>query len=765
MRGHWKGWAAAGAVLLGSAVLATQGCGTDTPPGAGPGGQDSGIEPGDATAGDSGEFDAGAALVDARDSCAADGAPIDCTGRCGPVRDPCSGAIQQCGGCAPVTGADGGVVEARVCDLATNTCIKPKVNCADLGAECGTARNSCGAYLDCPDSNPKGCPAGKECDPDTHKCRDCSNVSCKDLGYECGFAWLGCGQDTQANATDCGGCAASADGGAQVCNQVFHTCEPSCVPKSAAELCSAAKAKKGVECGIISNGCGGTVNCSTVPGFGCPSGQSCGVRGIANRCDAAQTPDECRALGRNCGEITSACDGQKIRCGDCPSGQVCNANGVCGAPCQPKTCAVDYAGFACGTFPDGCGSTVTCGSCPSGVCDQTTKTCCKTKTCAADYAGQCGAGLANGCGQTNLACTCASGACTADGGAAPAPASGSVGACCAPRTAASYTSVGQCGTNLPNGCGANNVSAACPAGQECVANSTGSPGPAPASGVVGSCCTRTDSCNLASGTCGVVQNSCRPAGTTYTCSKCVAPASCVSGTCCQPAPACTGNGGVGAECNVTKAPVDPGCGSSRTCSCTGGRVCMCGAKVCGAADGPGVCAAALSCSSAAYAGKCGTGLDNGVGGTINCGCPNGQICSTSTPGATGTCQCNNPTGAPYNCTNVPNGPSQPGGDACGTFNNGCGGTLTCGCPPGQTCNTAPNPNVCCAPAVCPAPALGSACGAVTNGCTTVSCACPSGPGNENFTCSGGTCACTPDTCRGRTGPQPDRCGRTLQCGG
>jgi hypothetical protein len=25
--------------------------------------------------------------------------------------------------------------------------------------------------------------------------------------------------------------------------------------------------------------------------------------------------------------------------------------------------------------------------------------------------------------------------------------------------------------------------------------------------------------------------------------------------------------------------------------------------------------------------------------------------------------------------------------------------------------------------------------------------------------------CVPDTCRGRTGPQPDLCGGTLNCGG
>ena len=172
------------------------------------------------------------------------------------------------------------------------------MTCTDLGAECGTVKNSCGEYLDCPDTNPKGCASGKECDPDTHKCRDCQPVTCKDLGIECGSAWLGCGEDIPANYTDCGGCTAAADGGARTCNTVFHTCEPSCVPKPAKDLCDDAKAKKGLECGVISNGCGGTVNCDAVQGYGCKTGESCGVRGIADRCDAKSSPTSARRSAR-----------------------------------------------------------------------------------------------------------------------------------------------------------------------------------------------------------------------------------------------------------------------------------------------------------------------------------------------------------------------------------------------------------------------------------------------------------------------------------
>lgn len=692
-----------------------------------------------------------------------DAGAIDCTGKCGPVTDPCSGLVRQCGGCAPETLGDGGVGAKRVCDLATNSCILPKTTCTALGAECGTVKDSCGSYLDCPDGPTKGCAAGKECDPDTHTCKDCQPVTCKDLGYECGFAWLGCGQDIPANQTDCGGCAAGADGGTRVCNAVFHVCEPTCVPKTAAQLCADAKAKRGVECGVISNGCGGTVSCDSVAGFGCAAGESCGVRGIANRCDKKQPPDECKALGKNCGTIKSACTGLDVSCGDCPNGQVCNTNGVCGVPCSPKTCAVDFAGKECGTFDDGCGSTVTCGSCASGVCNQTTNTCCAASTCNVTYAGKCGDDLPNGCGSASLDCACAAGSCTTDGGASPAPPLSTPGMCCSPKTAATYQAAAQCGTNLPNGCGQNNINVSCGAGKECVNNATGSAGPAPPSGTPGTCCTRTDTCGTAPN-CAAVQNSCRPAGTTVSCNNvCTGGLTCSGGACCQGAPSCPGGGGENAECNTVKTPVDPGCGSNRTCNCAGGRVCWCGTKVCGAGDPAGQCKTALTCGTG-YAGQCGTALSNGVGGTINCNCGAGKVCSSSAAGVPGTCQCANGLGTGYTCANVPNGPNT-GGDACGTFDNGCGSTVTCGCPTGQVCNTAANPNVCCAPAVCPAPALGSACGSISNGCTTVSCGCPTGPGNENFACTAGSCQCVKDTCRGRTGPQPDRCGGTLQCGG
>ena len=693
-------------------------------------------------------------------------ADIDCTNKCGPVRDLCSGKVKECGGCANAVAPDGGNGGVQACNLDTNTCGAPKITCADLGAECGTVKNSCGVFLDCPDGPTKGCPAGKECDPDTLKCRDCQQVTCADLGIECGSAWLGCGPNTPDNFTDCGQCPNDAQGNPQVCNGTFHKCEPKCTPKTASEICTAAKTKQGVECGQISDGCGGLVNCDSVQGFGCTNGQQCGTNGIGNRCGPPLVPDECTALGRNCGSLQSVCGGT-VNCGDCPSGQVCNTNGVCGPACSPKTCA-DYKEFACGKFDDGCGSTITCGCAGGGVCDDKTNTCCNATTCNATYPGECGNGLPNLCGQNNLNCsTCAGGSvCTVDGGASPAQSSPLPGLCCTPHATTFYSNNNQCGTQIPDGCGGK-INVSCPAGQFCVDNATGSPGLKPANGVIGSCCTNTNTCaSDVAPSCAPIVNSCYPSlGGTIGCnSLCTGGTSCVNSVCCQGAPACAGNGGVGGECNVTHNPVDPGCGSSRTCTCNGTERCWCGNHACTASDGPGVCKNPLSCSSPQYSNKCGTGLDNGVGGTIDCNCGNGHTCSSTTPGTTGVCQCNNPTKVPYTCNNVPNGPNT-GGDACGTFDNGCGGTLTCNCTGGKVCDTANNPNTCCSPTACPTPALGSACGQISNGCGgNNSCGCPNPP-LSRFTCTAGTCQCTPDTCRGRTGPQPDGCGGTLDCGG
>src|SRR5262245_15932103 len=86
------------------------------------------------------------------------------------------------------------------------------------------------------------------------------------------------------------------------------------------------------------------------------------------------TPTTCAAQGKNCGTIPDGCGGT-LTCGVCTAPNVCVAN-VCGV-CTPTTCAA--LGKNCGTVPDGCGGTLTCGVCT-----------------APDTCG--GAGVANVCG-------------------------------------------------------------------------------------------------------------------------------------------------------------------------------------------------------------------------------------------------------------------------------------------------------------------------------------------------------------------------------
>jgi hypothetical protein len=800
-------------------------------------------------AGDSGSGDsAGGDATVCPDASVVDGATvINCTGKCGPVLDPCTGTMTLCGGCSPAM-VDGGT-QPRVCDLTTNTCGPVETTCAEVGAQCGVILTSCGAFVDCPDGPTKGCPAGQQCNYETSQCEACQPVTCLDIGYECGLAWLGCGPDTPSNYTDCGTCPAN-----QVCNLGYNICEPNCTPMSAATLCAAA----GAQCGYISNGCGGLVDCDTVTGLGCPTGQQCGLGGIANQCTLVPTPVECVALGQNCGTLTSVCTGDSISCGNCPTGQVCNSNGVCGPPCTPKTC-MDFTALQCGTFDDSCGGKLMCGTCPGGICNEATNMCCTEYTCGANYAGECGTNLSDGCGTSTLACPCGNGeTCVAMGGSGTPP-NGTPGTCCtATMTAGTYAAAGQCGNHLPNGCGVDNVTANCSNGQECV----GAGGAAPPNGTVGMCCTPPTCSGVPTGTCASIQDTCITSNK-IACDECTAPKQCLNGDeCCTPAPACPAN-----ACNITE--MSPDCGAARACNCANGQACLCGGGPCGM-GAQGTCTPILTCASG-YAGMCGTDLSNGVGqDNLNCPCGNGHQCvvsgTTNPPpnGTPGVCVCDTPTGVAYTCANVPDGPMT-GGPPCGTFNNGCGGSLVCGCSNGETCNTSVNPAVCCMPTTCPAnPTVGTECGQISNGCggdnncgcaahetchagaccaptscpanPTVGtpcgeesngcggnndcgcgagevcnagaccaptscpaypgypagvvgmgnppgpacgsisnqcggsndCTCPHGTNEENWMCVAGTCSCVPFTCQetGGVGPQPDGCGgQTVSCGG
>jgi hypothetical protein len=147
----------------------------------------------------------------------------------------------------------------------------------------------------------------------------------------CGVIANGCG-----GSIDCGKCP-----------------PPACVPTT----CVAQNAA----CGSIGDGCGKLLDCGT-----CPKGQVCGID-APNQCGMVTCkPQTCADANAECGNIGDGCTGL-IDCGDCPPGQVCGLDSPykCGTPpCTPTTCDAQMA--ECGPIADGCGSVLDCGPCPTG---------------------------------------------------------------------------------------------------------------------------------------------------------------------------------------------------------------------------------------------------------------------------------------------------------------------------------------------------------------------------------------------------------------
>lgn len=69
----------------------------------------------------------------------------------------------------------------------------------------------------------------------------------------------------------------------------------------------------------------------------------------------------CAAKGAVCGSIFDGCN--TITCGTCPSGQTCGGSNTCSTSCSPQTCAGLSA--QCGAPSNGCGGTLSCGTCPN----------------------------------------------------------------------------------------------------------------------------------------------------------------------------------------------------------------------------------------------------------------------------------------------------------------------------------------------------------------------------------------------------------------
>ncbi len=218
---------------------------------------------------------------------------------------------------------------------------------------------------------------------------NCTPTTCKALGADCGSVSDGCG-----GTLECGTCSAPADphgDGRITCGGGGTPNVCGCKPVTCGEV--------DANCGTISDRCGGTLDCGS-----CPRAQRCG----GSTPNVCCKPTTCAEVGANCGSFSDGCGGT-LECGSCAGYDSCGGGGakyVCG--CTPTTCA--KVGANCGSVPDGCGGTLECGSCTgydscggggaNNVCGCTPVAC-----------STCGGSVSDGCGGTQDcgACVCAPG--------------------------------------------------------------------------------------------------------------------------------------------------------------------------------------------------------------------------------------------------------------------------------------------------------------------------------------------------------------------
>jgi len=256
-----------------------------------------------------------------------------------------------------------------------------------------------------------------------------------------------------------------------------------------------------------------TATNNTCGTFSCQQSATPAQDDICSSC----TPITTCPAGDNCGTVSNGCGGT-LSCGTCTAPQTCGGGtpsnpNVCG--CTPKTTCP--AGDNCGTVPDGCGGApINCGTCtapqtcgggtPSNpnVCGCTPKTTCP----AGDNCGT----VSNGCGGT-VDC----GTCTAPqscGGGTPS----NPNQCGCTPTVTSCPAGQNCGT-APDGCGGAINCGTCTAPQTCGGTGTG--------GVCGcrpfTMCPTGENCGIAGDGCGGTLN-CGTCGSSQSCvgNQCVA---------------------------------------------------------------------------------------------------------------------------------------------------------------------------------------------------------------------------------------------------
>jgi hypothetical protein len=330
--------------------------------------------------------------------------------------DKCDGQCQSCketgslGTCKVIKGAPiatraacaGAGVCIGQCDGSHRDCTFDSTTvCAAQSCSGGVRTNKsiCDGKGTCPAQTTTNC-ADNQCTADGTDCSTCTDepaaTTC--AGGHCGPISNNCGHTVQCSTT-CSGTGQTCGGGGfpGLCG---------CTPQSTSQTC-------GSHCGTLDNNCGQSVDCG-----GCTAPQTCGGGGTANVCGCTPSctgkcggsdacggtcPDNCVApqtcggggTANVCGctpNCTGKCGGSNACGGTCPNNcvapQTCGGGGtvnVCG--CTPNSSAC--AGRTCGSVSNGCGGTVSCGTCATGMVCNASGTC----QCANNAQPACGACL------------------------------------------------------------------------------------------------------------------------------------------------------------------------------------------------------------------------------------------------------------------------------------------------------------------------------------------------------------------------------------
>eukprot|EP01116_Phalansterium_solitarium_P019695 TRINITY_DN55_c0_g2_i4.p1 TRINITY_DN55_c0_g2~~TRINITY_DN55_c0_g2_i4.p1 ORF type:complete len:1428 (-),score=66.20 TRINITY_DN55_c0_g2_i4:417-4700(-) len=216
----------------------------------------------------------------------------------------------------------------------------------------------------------------------------CIPKSCWELWWEDFVTCAGCSGDygVEVQYQNCNEAKVDGCGGHIFCGSCNPGTNPTractslgCVDFNHTAAITLAQEHCGKNCGYTMFPTGGSTICTCSSGFDCVKGE----------CMPSPT---CIDLGLTCGVWPNGQGGVVGPCGNCTAGQYCNNTGQCEtrvattaapAPCVPvSSCPAN----SCGPYPDGCGGTLNCGSCPgSQTCNTTTNTCGSTCWTCWDY--------------------------------------------------------------------------------------------------------------------------------------------------------------------------------------------------------------------------------------------------------------------------------------------------------------------------------------------------------------------------------------------